>query len=325
MMTRRGVVTSSKVIPGILILSISLVVGCLEIVKVNQPESATVGEKIKVTLDVEVTGDAGSTLVFGFCAPRAWSAAKTTSVSFVSTIGNSTMTLAGPEVVDADGKRPWASQIAERVGFGGNYGEVEWIVFVADNKYTPPTGTDENSPVTGTITLETVVGQSNVITQLGYFLGEADWGYLNDGSNSTFFFEQKCLEVQGATGQAQDLCGPAPRRLINLETYTFNDLLTITFDAQEDNTKLIGANEVFLCSRAISRQGEIEVCGASEKTQMKKIGSDLWQITIWPPSYYKINDANSISELLMNFQNASGDIVVRSVSETDFQVLSKCF
>ena len=298
---------------------------CLTIVKVHQPATATVGEKITVTIDAEVTGDAGSTLIFGFCAPRSWSAAKNTQVSFVSTIGNSTMTLIGDEVVDVENKKPWASQIADRVGFGGNYGEVEWIVFKADNQYTPPSGTDENSPVTGTITLETLVGESNIITQLGYFLGEADWGYLNDDGNSTFFFEQKCIEIHGAPGQAQDLCGPAPRRLIGLDTYTFNDLLTITFDAQEDQTALIGADQVYLCSRAVSTEGEKAVCGASKKTQMKQISPDLWQISIWPPSYYQISDAEEISELLINFQDESGAVIVRSVSETDFQVLPKCF
>ncbi|NND35245.1 MAG: DUF4961 domain-containing protein [Saprospiraceae bacterium] len=309
----------------LLICLIYILAGCFEIVMVNQPASATVGEEITITVDAKVTGKEGSTLIFGFCAPRAWKARENTRVSFVSSIGNGTMSLIEPTEVDADNKLPWAEQITDRVGFGGNYGEMEWIVFKADMDLIPPDGTDEDNPVAGTITVKTKVGPSNMITQLGYFLGEALWGYFDDGSNSTYFFEQTCLEVSGAAGQAQDLCGPAPRRLVGLETYTFNDLITITFDAMEDNTSLIGANSVFLCSTAIQDAGGIEICEQTSRTEMKRIGPDLWQLTMWPPSFYNIDDGNSINELLINFRDASGQVVVKNVSGNDFQVLPKCF
>jgi len=306
-------------------LLVLLLASCFEIVRVNQPTSASVGEEITVTIDVEVTGKDGGTLIFGFCAPRAWQAAKNTTVSFTSSIGNSTLSLIDPSEVDAEMKKPWAEQITEREGFGGNYGEMSWTVFKADNDFTPPDDTNEDNPVTGTITLKTVVGQSNIITQLGYFLGEGFWGYLGDGSNSLSFFEETCLEVSGAPGQAVNLCGPQPRKLINLETYTFNDLITITFDATEDETDLIGASGVYLCARAVTNSGTSEVCERSPRTALRKVGEDLWSITIWPPTYFDIEDGNSIGELLMNFQNESGDIIVRAFGDSDFQVLPKCF
>lgn len=305
-------------------LILVLLASCFEVVRVNQPSSATVGEEITVTLDVEITDDAGSTLIFGFCAPRAWRAFENTTVSFTSSIGNSTMSLIDPEEVDVENKRPWAEQIRERVGFGGNYGEMDWVVFKADNSFTPPTSTSEDDPVTGTITLKTRVGESNMITQLGYFLGEADWGYLNDDGNSTFYFEQTCLEVSGAPGQPQDLCGPAPRRLVDLESYNFNDLLIITFDAREDSTALIGTGEVYFCSQAIYSGGSIERCEKTSLTKMKEVAEDLWQLAIWPPSFYGI-DGSDISELSVNFQDANGLVVVKNTSGRDFQILSKCF
>ncbi|MBK8501368.1 MAG: DUF4961 domain-containing protein [Saprospiraceae bacterium] len=258
---------------GPMIIATTLLVffiSCFNIVRVNQPSSAMIGEEITVTIDVGITDDAGSTLIFGFCAPRSWRAFDYTQVSFVSSIGNSTMSLIDPNEVDPENKQPWAQQIIERVGFGGNYGEMEWVVFKADNSFTPPSTTSEDDPVTGTITIKTKVGPSNIITQLGYFLGEADWGYLDDNSNSTFFFEKTCLEVQGASGQPQDLCGPSPRKLIGLETYDFNDLLIITFDAKEDTTMLIGANKVYLCSTAIHSSGSTQRCEKTPNTEMKK-------------------------------------------------------
>lgn len=307
-----------------LMLVIIILGSCFNVVRVNQPSTANVGEEITVTLDVEITDDAGSTLIFGFCAPRAWRASANTSVSFASSIGNSTMSLIDPNEVDAENKRSWGAQITERVGFGGNYGEMEWVVFKADNSFTPPSSTSEDDPVTGTVTMKTKVGESNVITQLGYFLGEADWGYLNDDGNSTFYFEKTCLEVSGASGQPQDLCGPAPRRLVNLETYNFSDLLIITFDAQEDATALIGAEDVYLCAFAITENRTVERCDKIPESRMTKIGADLWQIAIWPPSYFEI-DGSEITELSVNFQDKSGDTVVKNVSGRDFQILPKCF
>ncbi len=313
------------VLSGVGSLVLLLLSSCFEIVQVNQPNSAQVGEEITVTIQAEVTGKDGSLLIFGFCAPRAWQAYAHTTVSFESSIGSSTMSLIDPEEVDAENKKPWAEQIADRVGFGGNYGEMEWLVFKADGEFTPPDGTSMDSPVTGTITLKTRVGASNLITQLGYFLGEGTWGYLNDDSNSTFFFEETCLEVTGASGQAQDLCGPPPRQLVSLATYTFNDLITIIFDAQEDQTALVGAEQVFMCSEAIYAGGTARICEQSQKTEMKLVGPDIWQLTIWPPKFYAVADGHMISELLVNFQDANGGTIVRNVSGNDFQILTKCF
>ena len=131
----------------------------------------------------------------------------------------------------------------------GNYGDVEWIVYKADMDFTPPDNTDESNPVTGTITITTTVGQTNMKVNLGYFLGEAFWGYLKDSDgNSTYQFASKCLEVVGGTGSTVNLCGPAPRKLVELPTFTFDDILTIVFDGNEDSTALIGAEKIYLCS-----------------------------------------------------------------------------
>ncbi len=187
----------------------------------------------------------------------------------------------------------------------------------------PVAGLSSDTPATGTITMKTRAGETNQIAQLGYFIGEGFWGFLNENTNSEYVFAETCIEVMGASGQAQNLCGPAPRRLINLETYTFEDLLTITFDAQEDTTTLIGANEVFACLTAIQSSGSSEICDRSEVTKMTMVSPDVWEITLWPPSFFNVNEP--ISEILVNFQDASGSTIVRDVSGNDFQILEKCF
>lgn len=302
-----------------------LLPNCLNIKNNTQPATAMIGEEITLTLEVEITDKAGDQLVLGFLTPRAWKASENTTVSFESTIGNSNMSLMPKDEVDPENKLPWVEQVRDRVGFGENYGEVEWTMFKADQKFTPPDGTDENNPVTGTVTIKTKVGDSNMITQLGYFLGDALWGYLNDDGNSTFFFAEECIEIIGGNGQAQNLCGPAPRKLVDLETYTFDDLLTITFDAQEDQTALIGASKVFFCSEAVHEFGTDMVCEQSQKTEMRSIGPDLWQLTIWPESFYNIPEGSNIQEILANFQDEFGNTIVRDVSGNDFQILAKCF
>ncbi len=304
-------------------LLLTLFSSCFEILEVRQPSTVQVGEVFSIEIDAKLTGEDGNTLIFGFLAPRSWRPDANTEVSFTSTIGNSTMSLIDPEEVEIDNKQPWEEALNERVGFGSNYGEVRWTIFKADNDLDP-SGTSEDNPVTGTITITTQAGGSNLITQLGYFIGESVWGFLDDGSNSTFTFVEECIEVSGAAGQAQNLCGPAPRQLISLPSYNFNDVLTITFDAREDSTALIGANEVFACYIAINGGGSTEICEHSTKTSMEMVGPDLWQMTIWPPSYFGL-DGNDISEILVNFRDATGSIVVKDVGGNDFQILAKCF
>lgn len=298
---------------------------CFFIDGTNQPATVGVNEPFTVEVDVRVTGKDGNTLVFGFLVPRAWRAAENTTVSFTSTIGNSSMSPMPPEELEADNEEPWVAALNRRMGFGQNYGEMEWIVFKADNSFEPPASTDENNPVTGKIRVTTRAGASNLITQLGYFVGDALWGFLGDETNSAVFFETPCLEVTGASGQAQNLCGPPPRRLVQLDTYTFNDLLTLVFDAQEDSTALIGASKVYFCSRAIYENGENEVCEVSTKTEMTQRSPDFWTLTLWPPHFYGLPPGSTISEILCTFQDASGNVIVNDVSGNDFQILPKCF
>jgi len=297
---------------------------CYEITEVRQPETVNVEETFTIEVDVELTGKDGEILIVGFLAPRAWNPVANTTVSFTSTIGNSSMSLMPPGEVDAENMMPWLTQIADREGIGSNYGEVEWVVFKADKNIAPPASTSPDAPVNGTVFIETKAGSANVIAQLGYFIGEGVWGYLNDGNNSLSYFAEPCIEVTGASGQAQNLCGPAPRQLIGLTTYTFDDILTITFDAQEDETELIGAGSVFFCSTAVYEGGESEVCSMDRGTEMTKVGDDLWSLTIWPPAYYDLEEGIQIGEILCSFRDGSGTIV-QDPSGNDFQILAKCF
>lgn len=297
---------------------------CFEVTEVRQPEMVTIDETFTIEVDVELTGKDGEILVFGFLAPRAWQAAQNTSVEFTSDIGGSTMSLMPPDELDPENNLPWALQIEDREGIGSNYGEVEWVVFKADNAVVPPSSTSPDDPANGTIFVETKAGTSNLIAQLGYFVGEGFWGYLNDGNNSISYFAEPCIEVSGASGQAQNLCGPAPRQLVDLISFDFNDILTITFDAVEDSTELIGADMVYFCSRAIYSGGEASICPMDRGIEMQNIGNNIWELTIWPPSYYGLDDDVEIGEILCSFRDGSGTIVT-DPSGNDFQILAKCF
>lgn len=297
---------------------------CFEITEVRQPEMVSVDETFTIEVDVKLTGPDGEILVFGFLAPRAWQVASNTSVEFTSSIGNSTMSLMPADEVDAENMLPWPSQITDREGIGANYGEVEWVVYKADRSIVPPSGTSEDDPVTGTIFVTTKAGSANLITQLGYFVGEGIWGYLNDGNNSLSYFAEPCIEVTGASGQAQNLCGPAPRQLVELIAYDFNDILTITFDAVEDSTALIGADMVYFCSSAVFDGGQANECAMDRGAEMTRVGNDLWSITIWPPAYYGLDEGTEIGEILCTFRDGSGTVVT-DPSGNDFQILAKCF
>ena len=297
---------------------------CFEITEVRQPETVQVEQEFTIEVDVELTGKDGEILVFAMLAPAAWRWASNTEVSFTSSIGGSTMSLMPDGEVDAENKLPWPAQIADREGIGQNYGEVEWVVYKADNAITPPSNTSADNPANGTITVRTKAGTTNMISQMGFFVGEAVWGYLNDGNNSIAFFQDPCIEVQGGSGQPQNLCEPAPTRIVDLTTFTFDDILTIVFDAKEDTTDLIGASKIFFCSRAVYDGGVSEVCDMTVKSEMRSLGNDKWQLAIWPPDYYDVVNGEAISEILCSFQDDTG-IVVKDPSGNDFQILAKCF
>ncbi|HHP7240434.1 MAG TPA: DUF4961 domain-containing protein [Cyclobacteriaceae bacterium] len=310
---------------------------CFNITGVDQPSTASAGERISITLDVEVLDDpfndnpgvGGSIFIFGFLVPKSWDAAENTAVSISSTPFSTTLNVLDPDAIEAAfTNSPWVELLETKGGIGENYGEVEWVVFKADEAYNPPA---DVLPLSGIVNIETTVGAENMITQLGYFIGDAEFGPRDINMNFDFFFTP-CMEVVNGEGETINLCGepPAPATVtVNPGTFVLNDILNLTFDASkgegDDPTVLFGASSVFLCATAHYEGGSMEVCDNRPATEFEFKGDEIWELTIWPPSLFDIPNDKEIIEITYNLKNSNGTRIVKNLTTNeDFRMEANC-
>lgn len=314
-----------RLVAFLFVLGLMVFTMCMTILSVDQPTAVDANETFQITVQVDVedddqpdnddTGDPYG-FVFSILAPRAWAAASITTVRFESTVGNTAMRLVNPDEIDSDTKTPWNEAFLSKFGTGENYGEVEWITFIAEENFSAPTG------ATGTVFIETTAGPDNLITQMGYGISNDIWG-LSDDNFDVFFTD--CMTVSNGSGFPQNLCGPRPRQLVEQSTFTLDDLITIVFDASEGDNSLVGASAVYFCATATSGSTAFEICEVSDETKFEFLGNDIWELTIWPRSYFGIPEGDPIDFLQVSFTNASGSIEIRNSDGSQFVIPPKCF
>ena len=318
------------------------VTSCFDITGVTQPASAKVGETITITVDVhldmEDQDENYKYLRFGILAPKTWDLTNNATVSFDSPIdlgqnpGSGNMVIEGGDITKwfggskgLDGNVTGNTVVADMntiLGIGENYGESEWVAFRSEG---PVNAGLQNE--NGTITVSLKVGPGHSGAQLGYWVGSHQEGFkqedvVNDQSAVSrhwdTFFEK--IVITGAGASATDLTGPAPTFTATVgageDGYTFDDIITINFDAKEGylgaNTALLNAGEVYMCATALLGDGTtVAKVDRSAAAKMTLSGADTWSKTIWPPAYFGVNN-QIITEIHLNFQNADGSIVVKN-------------
>lgn len=305
--------------PKALFLLFLLLSMCITITNVNQPSSMEVGERMDVTIDVDVAPaeDASYNIVFGVLVPEAWDIASNAVVSYTSDNGNGTMRLANESDPD------YASAIYDLAGIGENYGLVEWVVFISDETVSGTNGVN----FSGQIQLSMDVGTENMKTQLGYIVGTSGYG-ITQGETDIWF--TPCMEVTGGSNPVIDLCGPLPFPVtFQPAEYTYEDIIHIRFDATKGPegvpTSLAGATDVYLCAKAIVDGEQVVVCGGSDRTKMRVTGDDQWEISIWPRQLFEVGPNQEISDITFSFTNGNGDVEVKDPDTgEDFQLIANC-
>lgn len=292
---------------------------CITISGVMQPSTATIGEEINITVDVAVipAEDASHNIIFGVLAPESWDIASNAVASYTSDNGDGTMRLA--TAADPD----YSFQMMDLVGIGKNYGLVKWVVFISDDAITGANAVG----FSGQIQLGLTVGDENINTQMGYVVGTSGWGITagNIGTNFT-----PCMEVSGGTNALIDLCGPLPFPVTYEPTeYTLDDIIHITFDAtkgsQGSPTALLGVDQVYLCGTVTANGATTQVCDTNATTMLRRIGTDLWEISIWAKQFFGLPPDADISDISFNFTNEAGDIIVKDPDTgEDFQIIPNC-
>jgi len=333
------------------------VTACLEIKSVDASDSARAGSTQTVTLnvllDTENNDQNWKRLVIGVCAPKEWKVAENAVVTFDSPLNNEPRVGKGTMILDdgaqdkgykkgrgADGNQnglTWAANAEEILGFDENYGEMEWVMYYSDQVDAG------NTSVEGTVSISLKVGSAHSAAKLGYWVGVHDNGFkmadhieasTTTGAPSRWYdYEWKKMAITGASADATDLTGPAPTYTATVAAgangYTFDDIITIGFDAKEGylgaNTALYNAGEVYMCATALLGDGTtVAKVDRSASAKMTLSGADTWSKTIWPPAYFGVSN-QIITEIHLNFQNADGSIVVKNPGYgTDMVFGEKC-
>lgn len=340
---------------GIALIAL-LMTMCMTITEVIQPESAAVNEEIEITVKVDMKPEQNNNnyFVFGVLVPKSWNIKGNATASFDSPYDfgdgfpvKGPMRIAGDDFIafpqdeakDVNGQKngeTWSSEVEKNVGIGANYADVEWVVFISENKCK----VRENENFSGTVSLKLKVGDGHTKAQLGYFVGNANHGLKienpprDDGKGKKHYdyIFTDCMTITGAANDATDLCGPPPSSTVKIapDNFLFDDIITIRFDAKEGldgaNTSLYNASEVYVCATAHLTDGStITVCGNNDKSKMTLVGNNIWELTIWPTGYFNVPAGNMITHLELNFQNSDGSIVVKHPNfGIDFQTFPTC-
>ena len=286
---------------------------CITISKIDQPSNATIGEKIKINLQVDVKPSESNeyNVILGVLVPENWEIETNTLATYTSDNGSGTFSLTPDATL--------ALQMTDLVGIGKNYGRVKWVAFVSDGKIK---GTN-NVNFSGQIHLEMTVGNENVKTQLGYIVATSGWG-ISDKNIDVKFTD--CMEVSGGTNSLSDLCGPIPFPVtFKPSQFTLDDVIKITFDANKGPTDLLGAEKVYICGTVIADGIQKDVCVANSSNILNNIGPNIWEISIWGKQFFNLPMGANITFMSFNFRNEVGDIIVKNRDTfEDFQITPSC-
>ena len=292
----------------------------MTILQIDQPSEVGAGEVFEIVMQVDVSKDDDTGdpffLIVGFLAPRAWNAGVNTTVRFESSVGNSTMRLTTSDEIDGNTKLPWNLAFDRKFGIGDNYGEVEWITFIADEAFVAADG------ATGTVYITTKAGEDNMIVQLAYGISNQTWGFSDDNFDLVF---TDCMQVIDGIGYPSNLCGPKPRQLVEQATFTMDDLITIVFDAKDGDDFMLGASFIDLCAKAYSGDLVYEICDNEDVAALNYMGDDVWEITLWPRSYFDIPENQDIDFMEVTFTNDKGNLVASNEDGSAFIIAPKCF
>ncbi|RYE30935.1 MAG: DUF4961 domain-containing protein [Sphingobacteriaceae bacterium] len=281
------------------------------IISIVQPDTAVVGSTASITVRVNLStvgGGGPDFFIFGFLVPKGWNASKNTTITYTSNIGDGVMQLIpNTTLAKNGGGLNWPDYMKKTFGIGGNLiDDMEWVAYQTDKAYP-----HNNNTITGDLNIKIKVGadNNNTLVKLGYVVTDSGNGFTSDGNGTYFSFKMMpCFQLTGGTGDVVDFCNPQ-LTTINPPKSLDNDFVTLTFDGTIVPTVLTGAANVYLCATAYTNDGKsITICDQSDKTKMAQLpaGSNRYQITFWPRSYFGISDSQTITRMEYFLTDKSG-------------------
>ncbi len=195
-----------RILKVLLLFTFLILTMCVTITGINQPSSATIGQPINITVDLNLNPEIADDeyLIFGFLAPISWDVEGSGVATYTSSLGNGTMTLVPLDELAPNSANglTWANEMEDELGIGANSGQVKWVVYKSDVELLV---VDDAIDVTGQIQFDVTVGNDNLITQLGYAVTLSNYGVKVSNAYHDVMFTS-CMEVTGGTNAIIDLC-----------------------------------------------------------------------------------------------------------------------
>ena len=317
---------------ALVILGIVLACCGETITGIDQPDTATVGSVVPITVHVNIptAGNGGPDyLIFGFLVPKGWKAAQNTTITYTSpTLGNGSMVLIpNTTLAKNGGGLNWPDDMKKTFGIGGNLiDDMEWVAYQTDKAFT-----HNGSTLGGDLNIKIKVGadNNNTLVKLGYVITDSGNGFTSDG-NGTYYSEKiapSCFQLTGGTGDLIDFCNPQ-LTTINPPKSLDNDYITLTFDGNVINTALTGSDVTYICATAYTSDGKtINICEQTDKTKMVQIpsGSNKYQITFWPKAFFGLSDTQTIIKMDYFITDKTGNVKVGyGNTSSPFEYTFKC-
>lgn len=290
-----------------------VVVRCVYLDGIDQPDSVRAGETVNTTLRAYIQAAEDRTnvrFVIGILVPRSWRAAENTQIRYTSNFGDGELVQipANVRAPNSGNTLAWAPALLNKFGIGPNLiDDMEWVVFWTREQYTIRNG---NRPeITAHISIKS--GQQNMKFKFGYFIASSEDG-LNDflGGPGALYKTRftDCFDVTDGEGDLQDFCNP-PQTVVDPYRSTDNDILTITFDRDILPGPL--GDDIFLCAQATLTDGRVITrCEAAGAYKLRSVtgAQGRFEISLWPRQFFSLQAGEVIQRLTYHFTDPTGQI-----------------
>lgn len=305
----------------IVFLAIFCAVGCIKLDSLIHPAMVNAGETFNVTMKTRLDPASGYTksnvkYIIGFLAPKSWNAKENTTVVYTSVKGNGSMVLVS-DALAVDGDRNWTQALRFKYGVGPNLlDDMEWVVFQSDKAYD----ISDNDKIAVDVKLTIKAGPENMKVKLGYFVGN-NQDILSAGlftNNPPFaVLYSDCFDVVNGSGDLVDFCNP-PMTSVSPNSAFDNDVIDIIFDKKvltqvtAPDPPALG-DDIYLCVKGYTASGVMfENCTQTPESKLQKVAGteDKYDVYIWPKSFLKVPENETLSRLEYYFTNANGSVKV---------------
>lgn len=311
-----------------------------DIVSIDQPTTANVGDVVPITLNLSYCGGSTATgnLIVGVLMPNGWQGGSNNmTMAYTSTIGNGTLVQVSPTLLEKTTKQPWSAAMLNKFGIANNYiNDMQWVVFQSDQAYL----FSSVSTVTVNIKLKVGADNNNAQVNLAYVVAETNDGlqdpgadtYLGAGCNTPQQYEYYELKsaprmvVSGGSGDNIDYADPQ-LTTIDPAKALVNDFLTVTFYGDIVATPLANMPLVYLNSTAYTTDGIAYQPVSSAITSMTETSStsNIYKLSFWPKVYYGIPPGKTLERIEYLVTNQSGTVQLGvGGSSTKFVYKFKC-